>query len=116
MTDTPHFAPNVTFEEFEAMFESVKNRGRWGADDALGTLNLITPQHVAHACSLVKTGGRDRPAGGRGPRRRDRRGSAHDRTRAARRRGGADPGDRPLRAGLRRRTHRRGSTGAGPAG
>ena len=33
MTDSPHRAPNVSVAEFEAMFESVKNWGRWGADD-----------------------------------------------------------------------------------
>ena len=56
MTVTPHRAPNVSLAEFEAIFESVKNWGRWGAEDALGTLNLITPAHVARACALVRSG------------------------------------------------------------
>ncbi len=42
--------------EFEALFESVKNWGRWGADDVRGTLNYITPGHVQRAASLVGTG------------------------------------------------------------
>jgi len=37
---------NVSLEEFEAIFESVKNWGRWGDDDIRGTLNLLTPEHV----------------------------------------------------------------------
>jgi kynurenine formamidase len=48
----------VSVEEFEQIFESVKNWGRWGADDQLGTLNLITPQRVCRAASLVQTGRR----------------------------------------------------------
>ena len=42
--------------EFEAMFESVKNWGRWGPDDQLGTLNYITPDHVKAAARLVRSG------------------------------------------------------------
>lgn len=29
--------------EFDALFHEVSNWGRWGADDQLGTFNLITP-------------------------------------------------------------------------
>jgi kynurenine formamidase len=32
------------------------NWGRWGADDQLGTANLLTPERVAVAASLVRTG------------------------------------------------------------
>jgi kynurenine formamidase len=46
----------LSMREFEALFESVKNWGRWGADDVRGTLNLITPAQVQHAASLVRTG------------------------------------------------------------
>jgi len=48
--------PNVSLAEFEAIFEAVKNWGRWGPDDVLGTLNYITPDHVRRAASLVRTG------------------------------------------------------------
>ncbi len=47
MTTSEGRGPNVSLAEFEAIFESVKNWGRWGPDDVLGTLNYITPEHVA---------------------------------------------------------------------
>jgi kynurenine formamidase len=51
-------AGKVSLAEFEQIFESVKNWGRWGADDQLGTLNLITPDRVREAVSLVRSGRR----------------------------------------------------------
>jgi kynurenine formamidase len=48
----------VSLEEFDAIFESVKNWGRWGPDDQLGTLNLITPALVRSAAGLVRSGRR----------------------------------------------------------
>jgi len=48
----------VSLEEFERIFESVKNWGRWGPDDQLGTLNLITPARVRAAAGLVRSGRR----------------------------------------------------------
>jgi kynurenine formamidase len=48
----------VSLEEFERIYESVKNWGRWGPDDQLGTLNLITPERVRTAGSLVRSGRR----------------------------------------------------------
>ena len=48
----------VTLAEFDAIFESVKNWGRWGPDDQLGTLNLITPDKVVAAAALVRSGRR----------------------------------------------------------
>ena len=36
-------AAPVTLAAFDAMFEQVKNWGRWGENDELGTLNYITP-------------------------------------------------------------------------
>lgn len=44
--------------EFEAIFESVKNWGRWGPDDELGTLNYITAEKVREAAALVRSGRR----------------------------------------------------------
>jgi kynurenine formamidase len=49
-------SPTVSLAEFEAMFESVKNWGRWEPDDVLGTLNFITPEHVKRASALVRSG------------------------------------------------------------
>ena len=36
--------------------DSLSNWGRWGSDDELGTLNLITPEKRAQAGSLVREG------------------------------------------------------------
>jgi kynurenine formamidase len=49
---------SVSIAEFEEIFESVKNWGRWGADDQLGTLNFITPEKVCEAAALVRSGRR----------------------------------------------------------
>jgi kynurenine formamidase len=38
------------------MFESLSNWGRWGDDDRLGTLNLITPELTKAAAALVQYG------------------------------------------------------------
>ena len=48
----------LSVDEFELIFESVKNWGRWGPDDQLGTLNLITPERVRAAAGLVRSGRR----------------------------------------------------------
>ena len=48
----------VSLAEFDRIFESVKNWGRWGPDDELGTLNLITPERVRAAAALVRSGRR----------------------------------------------------------
>jgi kynurenine formamidase len=42
--------------EFDALFARVNNAGRWGADDELGTLNLVTPAVRRVAASEVQTG------------------------------------------------------------
>ena len=38
-------------EEFDRLFEAVKNWGRWGADDQLGTLNLVTAERRVAAAN-----------------------------------------------------------------
>ena len=43
-------------EEFEVLFEEVSNWGRWGADDEVGTFNLITPEKRLEAAALVQSG------------------------------------------------------------
>jgi kynurenine formamidase len=50
--------PKVSLEEFDRLFESVKNWGRWGPDDQLGTMNFITPDRVRAAAGLVRSGRR----------------------------------------------------------
>ena len=34
----------MTEAEFDALMQQISNWNRWGADDELGTLNLITPR------------------------------------------------------------------------
>ena len=46
----------LTREQFDQLFASVSNWGRWGQDDQRGTLNLITPERVAAATALVRRG------------------------------------------------------------
>lgn len=48
----------VTVDQFEAIFESVKNWGRWGPDDELGTMNYVTGETVRRAAGLVRSGRR----------------------------------------------------------
>lgn len=46
----------ISAAEFDALFQSVCNWGRWGSDDELGTLNYITPNEIRKAASLVRKG------------------------------------------------------------
>ena len=45
-------------EEVLGYFKSLSNWGRWGPDDMLGALNLITPDKVKRAIALVQEGER----------------------------------------------------------
>ncbi|MHB9860934.1 cyclase family protein [Streptomyces sp. YIM S03343] len=45
-------------DEFHAIAKRVNNWGRWGADDELGTLNLITGDVVREAAACVRSGRR----------------------------------------------------------
>ena len=47
---------HMTLEEFDRLFESVKNWGKWGPEDQLGTLNYVRPEHIAAAATLVRSG------------------------------------------------------------
>jgi len=42
--------------EFDALFQQVKNWGRWGPDDQLGSANLVTAAKRKQAIALVKSG------------------------------------------------------------
>jgi kynurenine formamidase len=46
----------IDAEEFDRLFQQVMNWGRWGADDQLGSVNLITAEKRKQALSLAKTG------------------------------------------------------------
>lgn len=43
-------------EEFDALFKTISNWGRWGKDDQLGSANLVTPEKRKQAAGLVKSG------------------------------------------------------------
>jgi len=46
----------VTKEQFEQWKKDLSNWGRWGTDDQLGAMNLITPAKRKQAAALVKDG------------------------------------------------------------
>ncbi len=47
---------DVTKTQFDTWLQEISNWGRWGADDQLGTLNLITPEKSKAAADLVREG------------------------------------------------------------
>ena len=48
--------PLVTRAEYERWQTELSNWGRWGKDDEMGTLNLVTPAKRKQAASLVRDG------------------------------------------------------------
>ena len=52
----PSRRPASTPRGSSGTFNQVSNWGRWGPDDQLGTLNLITPERVVAAARLVRSG------------------------------------------------------------
>ena len=46
----------VTLQDIQAKSEQLKNWGRWGADDEIGTLNNISAQDIVKAAGLIKKG------------------------------------------------------------
>jgi len=46
----------MSLEQFDALFEEIKNWGRWGPDDQRGTLNYLTPDKVVGAARSVVSG------------------------------------------------------------
>ncbi len=42
--------------DYAAMYRARRNWGRWGANDEVGAINLITPEKRAAAAALVRTG------------------------------------------------------------
>ena len=49
-------AQEMTPQAYDALFSAVNNAGRWGADDALGTLNHVTPEARVAAAREIRTG------------------------------------------------------------
>ena len=54
--DVGETAPDVTAEQFDHWMTDLSNWGRWGAEDELGTLNLITDAKRVEAAALVQAG------------------------------------------------------------
>ena len=52
--DEPRAPRNAA--EFDVLFQQVKNWGRWGPNDELGSVNLVTAAKRKQAAALVKTG------------------------------------------------------------
>ena len=48
--------PYVGQEEYDGWFDELSNWGRWGPDDEMGALNLITPEKRRAAAALVTEG------------------------------------------------------------
>ena len=48
--------PPVTKAQADRWMSELSNTGRWGKDDQLGALNLVTPQKRQQAMALAKTG------------------------------------------------------------
>jgi kynurenine formamidase len=48
--------PKVSSEEVRAKCLALRNWGRWGPDDELGTLNHVTPEDVANSSRLIRRG------------------------------------------------------------
>ena len=46
----------LTKADIEAAAERLKNWGKWGADDEIGTLNYTTPDDIVRAAGLVRMG------------------------------------------------------------
>ena len=53
MTDAPDAA---LLRDFDRLLARARNAGRWGADDEVGTPNLITRDHVIEAGRLIVSG------------------------------------------------------------
>ena len=51
-----HAQDAVSKEQFDLLMREVSNQGRWGAEDELGTVNLITPSRRIAAARLVMDG------------------------------------------------------------
>jgi kynurenine formamidase len=56
MEETGKSARKLTMNDLKAAAERLKNWGRWGANDEIGTLNHTHPEDVVAAAQLVKKG------------------------------------------------------------
>ncbi len=44
----------ITLQDIQDVSQRLKNWGRWGADDEIGTLNNISPQDIINAAKLIR--------------------------------------------------------------
>lgn len=56
MADAPARAGRPTQDQVLEWMQTLSNWGRWGEDDQLGTLNLLSPEKTRRALSLVQEG------------------------------------------------------------
>ena len=56
MAQTDQARPLVSQTQYDAWLTDLSNWGRWGEDDEMGALNLITPQKRRAAARLVTEG------------------------------------------------------------
>jgi len=47
---------NPNIDTVRALAEQYSNWGRWGSEDGMGTLNLVKPEHIQQAATLVNSG------------------------------------------------------------
>ena len=55
-TENRSYPAMTTVADYQRAMEELSNWGRWGADDELGSSNLITPAKRRAAAALVKIG------------------------------------------------------------
>src|SRR5262249_16153298 len=51
-----HMNIKVSKQAIAEATEKLKNWGRWGKDDHIGTLNHVTPEDIVKAARLIRTG------------------------------------------------------------
>jgi hypothetical protein len=56
MAGTEAATRKLTLQDIRDAAERLKNWGRWGADDEIGTLNNISPQDIVNAARLIRKG------------------------------------------------------------
>ena len=56
MSGTGSSPRKLTMDDIRAAAERLKNWGRWGADDEIGTLNHTRPEDIVAAARLVQKG------------------------------------------------------------
>ncbi|HVB98356.1 MAG TPA: cyclase family protein [Candidatus Dormibacteraeota bacterium] len=56
MAETPEAARKLTLDDLDATAKRLKNWGRWGEDDEIGTLNFTGPEEIVAAARLVQKG------------------------------------------------------------